>query len=368
MIRHNGVSRPSDMPLTEDWLLDFGRFFDIPGLPPAQRAREIGPHVARPFGLGGGVGLDAPTPKDGMILRDLAASCAADVPGVAAVIARIEQAAPDLLKRWFAGDGARWRAAVSDWLKDVDLGADQRAALASDPPLTLFLMLEAEADADGQTLGALGSVLLAETIVAALPEPASDADLAAARERVFDGRVPARMADVILFLQRHYRFAEGARLHAAIAEAAAPAAPDPSKTREIPMLDSQTTPASAAGLVEVADYIELGRLVVDWTRNEDARPRDIGELQAQLDGIARVPDTFNEVRFVEGKADVLVIRLPERGVTEATLAKVEDLRVSDRYMLPKFYDDIYHKHFGPVMTPLDTFLARIGDYTIAQCK
>jgi hypothetical protein len=40
--------------------------------------------------------------------------------------------------------------------------------------------------------------------------------------------------------------------------------------------------------------------------------------------------------------------------------------VGERYMLPKFYDDIYHKHFGPVMTPLDTFLARLGDYTIAS--
>jgi hypothetical protein len=50
------------------------------------------------------------------------------------------------------------------------------------------------------------------------------------------------------------------------------------------------------------------------------------------------------------------------------MQKMETLLVGERYTLPKFYDDIYHKHFGPVMSPLDTFLARIGDYTISQCK
>jgi hypothetical protein len=39
-----------------------------------------------------------------------------------------------------------------------------------------------------------------------------------------------------------------------------------------------------------------------------------------------------------------------------------------RYPLPQFYSDHYRPGFGPVMTPLDTLLARVGDYTIAQCK
>lgn len=87
------------MPLTEDWLLDFGLFHDLGGVK-AQRARAIGPHVARPFGLGGGVGLDAPHPGDGLVLRDLVACTRSGVapqggiPSVRALVARIEAAAP----------------------------------------------------------------------------------------------------------------------------------------------------------------------------------------------------------------------------------------------------------------------------------
>jgi hypothetical protein len=81
------------------------------------------------------------------------------------------------------------------------------------------------------------------------------------------------------------------------------------------MFDNQT-PRPPAGLVEVTDYIELGRLVADWTRDKDARPRSVDELAAQLDGIAHVPDSFKAVKFVESEPEVLVIRLPEKELTE----------------------------------------------------
>jgi len=133
------------------------------------------------------------------------------------------------------------------------------------------------------------------------------------------------------------------------------------------MFDAPAVP-SDPGLVEVADYVELGRLVVDWTCNEDTRPTSVAALASQLDGIARVPGIYKDVVFVEGRRDVLVIRLPEKERTQATLDEVETLLVSDAYRLPAFYDDIYQRSFGPVMSPLDTFLARMGDYSIVQCR
>lgn len=374
LMRHNSTGRPSDMPLTEDWLLDFGLFYDVDGAR-AQRARAIGPHAARPFGLGGGVGIDAPRADDGLILRDLVACTEAGtaprgrMPSVAALVARIEAADAALLEGAFARDAERRVARLAEWLADVKLDADTRRRLAEDPPLVLFLMIEAEEDAGGKSLGALGSILFAETLISALPEPAGEADLTLVRETLFQGPPPRRMADLVRFLQRHHQFPEGARLHAPDSPRPAPARPQTKpKPSETIMLDNSAAPAAPAGLFEVADYIELGRLVADWTRDPDTRPGSIGELVAQLDGIARVPDSFKEVKFVDGEVETLVIRLPERGVMEHTLSALESLLVGERYHLPKFYDDIYHRHFGPEMTPLDTFLARMGDYTIAQCR
>ncbi len=367
VIRHTSLSRPGEMPLTEDWLVDFSRFFDIGGRT-AQRARRLGPHIARPFGLGGGVGLDAPSRTDGLVLRDLVACTRPGMPSVRALLARISAARSGLLEGCFAQDEVRWQAALAEWLGAAEVEPGMARALSADPPLTLFLMLEAEADAAGQSLGALGSILMAETLAAALPDPAPAPDLARAEAEVFHGPAPASMAELIVFLQRHYQFADGARLHPAEARRSAAFPKTPTKPTEVPMLDDRTASGPAAGLVEVADYIELGRVVADWTRYPETRPTTVKELAAQLDGIAQVPESFREIQFVEGKSDVLVIRLPERQLLEQTMSRIDSLLVEDRYMLPKFYDDIYSRHFGPQMSALDTFLARVGDYTIAQCR
>lgn len=363
LIRHTSLGRPTEMPLTEDWLVDFARFFDI-GDRKAQRARRIGPHVARPFALGGGVGLDAPSPGDGLVLRDLLACSRGGVPPVREILSRIRGADPAVLEGCFAQDEIGWQDAVGAWLEEAGVSGAAARTLRADPPLILFLMLEAERDAEGQSLGCLGSILMAETLAGALPAPAPEEDLKRAEKAVFDGPLPGTMADVIVYLQAHHRFADGARLHSADATRHLSHA----KPTETPMLDERSSNAAAAGLVEVADYIELGRLVTDWTFHPETRPKDIRELVSQLDGIAKVPSTFKAVEFHDGKPDVLVIRLPEKELLQSTLKDMESPVSSNRYMLPQFYDDIYSRNFGPQMTPLDTFLARVGDYTIAQCK
>lgn len=384
LIRHTSTGRPADMPLTEDWLLDFGFFFDF-GDGRVQHARAIGPHLARPFALGGGVRLEQPTPKDGLVLRDLVACTRGAsaqngaMPSVRSLVARIEAAAPGLLEGCLAQDESRMRALVDAWLDKLPedgrvrrepaprLDPKTRAAIAADPPLTLLLMLEAEAEEEGATLGALGSVLFAETIVAALPEPASPEDLGLARDAAFHGPAPARMVDLVRFLQRHYRFPDGARLHAADPDRSSPSSPK-RKHSEATMLD-QNAPTTSR-LFEVSDYIELGKIIADWTQNEKCRPDDIDELRRQLDGIARVPPNFKKLKFVEGESEVLVIRLPEKDLMADTQRTLEGgtSMTQPPYRLPKFYDDIYHRHFGPEMTSLDIFLARMGDYTIAQCQ
>ena len=134
------------------------------------------------------------------------------------------------------------------------------------------------------------------------------------------------------------------------------------------MLDIQNVAKPLIPRIEVADYIEMGRLVAQWATDPATRPGDVAELKEQLDGIAVVPDRIKTVEFVQSTLDHLILRLPVKEMIEESLERMSDPIGDGRYPLPQFYADHYRPGFGPVMTPLDTLLARVGDYTIAQCR
>ena len=359
LMRQTSTGRPHEMPLTAEWLVDFSRFFAIGSSVP-QRARALGPHVARPLATGIGVGADAS--DGGLVLRDLIACSRGGLHSVRSLISRMTQAEPRLFEGCFAQDETIWTTAVGDWLADTGLAPDEIKRLRTDPPLVLYLMLEAEADTGGRWLGALGSAIMGETLSIALPEVEVDAEIEAARAVMFRGPAPASIAEMIQFLQRHFRFPDAARLHA---------------TEEQPtdmtrysggqaMLDIQAVARQPIPRIDVADYIEMGRLVTQWVTDPRSRPADINELRDQLDGIAIVPKTIQSFEFAESTLDHLVLRLPAREMIEEGLDRTTDPMADGRYPLPQFYADHYRPGFGPVMTQLDTLLARVGDQTIAQ--
>jgi hypothetical protein len=287
---------------------------------------------------------------------------------VRSLIAETARAEPRLFEGCFAQDEGMWQGALAEWLSGAGLAPDEIDRLAADPPLILFLMLEAEADTGGRSLGALGSVIMGETLAAALPAAESDPALDAARAVAFRDAAPSSIADTIRYLQRHYRFAEGARLHTAEDETpiGAPVSqPGPGGSA---MLDVHAVAKPPIPRIEVADYIEMGRLVAQWATDPATQPRDVAELKEQLDGIAVVPDRIKTVEFVQSTLDHLVMRLPVNEMIEESLERMTDPMGDGRYPLPQFYSDHYRPGFGPVMTPLDTLLARVGDYTIAQCR
>jgi hypothetical protein len=366
LVRHTSTGRPHEMPLTEDWLVDFSRFFAIGSSVP-QRARALGPHVARPFATGLGKATDGST--DGLVLRDLIACSRGGLRSVRSLIFRAARAEPRLFEGCLAQDEASWQGALAAWLADTGLAPGEIERLAADPPLTLYLMLEAEHDTGGKSLGALGSVIMGETIAAALPAVEADEGLEAARAAVFGaGGVPASMAGMIRFLQRHYRFAEGARLHSAEDDVQTDDSPTRTVSGGIAMLDIQTVARQPIPRIEVGDYIEMGRLVAQWATDPATRPKDLAAFKQQLDGIATVPDRIKSVEIVQSTLDHLVLRLPVKEMIEESLERMTDPMGDGQYPLPQFYADHYRPGFGPVMTPLDTLLARVGDYTIAQCR
>jgi hypothetical protein len=176
------------------------------------------------------------------------------------------------------------------------------------------------------------------------------------------------MEGVIRFLQAHFKFTDGARLYAAEHAPVRPARPV-SEPGVRTMLDAHTATATdPIPRIEVADYIELGKLVAEWATGRRAPPTNPAELKSQLNGIAVVPDRITEVEVVQGTLKKLVIRLPVREMVEQSLQVMEDPMAEGSYPFPQFYSDYYSPGFGPVLTPRDILYARVGDYTIAQCR
>jgi hypothetical protein len=175
------------------------------------------------------------------------------------------------------------------------------------------------------------------------------------------------MAEVITFLQAHYKFADGARLHSA-SRGVTPSSSASPATGGNPMLDTHAPTKDPIPRIEVADFIEMGKLVAQWVEDPASRPATVEELKRQLDGIAVVPDRIRKVEFCQSTLDTLVLRLPVKEMIEESIASMTDPMGDGRYPLPQFYSDFYRPGFAPVMTPLDTLMARVGDYTIAQCR
>ena len=209
---------------------------------------------------------------------------------------------------------------------------------------------------------------MGETIAAALPAAEASGELDVARAVVFRDRRRRSMAEVVRFLQRHYRFAEGARLHPSERAAAAPARrARPDFPEVIPCLTSERPPSRRSRGSRSPTTSRWAGWSPSGRPNPATRP-DVDELKEQLDGIATVPDRIKTVEFVQSTLDHLILRLPVKEMIEESLERMSDPIGDGGYPLPQFYADHYRPGFGPVMTPLDTLLARVGDYTIAQCR
>ncbi|MEM8569704.1 MAG: hypothetical protein AAGG56_02245 [Pseudomonadota bacterium] len=359
LLRQTSYARPYNMPLTEDWLLDFSLFFPVRESTP-QMSRAIGPHAARAFGAPGEGGR---LNEDGsLVLRDLIACSTGQLRSVPNLIAKAQERDPAIFEGCFAGDSARWIPALEAWLAETGIAKKTQKLVAQDPPLTLFLMLEAEADTDGKTLGGLGSTLVGETIAAALPETDESRECEAARQKVFGGATPGTMGAVIEYLQIHYGFADGARLHSGGgADAGMRASSEGAKG----MLDMQrtTTTADLPG-VAVADHVEMGRLLADWATGQRPKPETVDELKRELSGIATVPERVTKVVFCQGDSETLLIRLPDREHMEQAINTMSDPQRDSHYPFPQFYADFFRPGLGPVMSPVDILMARIADTVV----
>lgn len=172
---------PYKLPVNADWMVDWSLFFEVDPEVAPNFSRRIGPHYARPL-----LADLVFTPESGRglpFLDHLSASYAGlwSVPSLIAHVKEMLKKQPNssLANIFITYD--LWRAPFSGWLGEGDslipLSDDDKTRLATDPPLSLFISFEAAHSIEGGVparkgggtrLGALGSLIVAETIYGAL--------------------------------------------------------------------------------------------------------------------------------------------------------------------------------------------------------
>lgn len=118
--------------------------------------------------------------------------------------------------------------------------------------------------------------------------------------------------------------------------------------------------------IEVADYIELGKLVTEWARDPSTRPESAADLKRQLAGIAVIRRPVKKVVFVQDDEETVYFRLPCAEQLSERINEMMDDCSGRLYPVPYFYRDYFDPGFGPVMSSYETLLARLGDSLAAQ--
>jgi hypothetical protein len=210
-LRQNSSFRPEEMPLKAIWITQWSHFFALEERRPVNLSRRLGPEMSAVLVD------DAKFETISLARRDLLRG-ASGMRSVDSLIRELEArgvALPEFLQ-----SPARRQDAVRDWLarpfanqhylKDIPLSDQDRDVIAADPPLLLFILLEAAVTEQGQRLGFLGSVIVAESLFAALRSDAGPSTAPDARELldvVHAGEVPDSMEKLIHFLEQRYEFA-----------------------------------------------------------------------------------------------------------------------------------------------------------------
>jgi len=193
-LRASSARGPRTMPLTRDWIVQWGRFLEVPGedgarpTKPRNFSLRIRPTYVSP--LHGSALFPGPVAgTSGLPLQDMLSAGDAQLWSVSALHAAILARAREL--GWekpfgelqIATDTPRTKA-IAAWLRRNANSFDpfpkaEAEMLSSDPPLPFYVQFEAWNCHQGYHLGPLGSILLAETLFGVMltdPLPGETAD------------------------------------------------------------------------------------------------------------------------------------------------------------------------------------------------
>ena len=178
LMRQSSSRNSAEMPLDKTWLVNWSRFFDLGGPGPVSFSRLLSPTISQPLMSSWLFGPIDDSNQHGLPYRDLMSAVLADLWSVEALVAKVAAQRPELMEGAYAKDPTVWRADLQKWLagemSSTELESQDTQSLAADPPLPLFVLFEAEhehgQEIRGQTLGRLGSIIVAEVLYALLEE------------------------------------------------------------------------------------------------------------------------------------------------------------------------------------------------------
>ncbi len=214
------------IPLRDNWLIRWSSFFEFPDDSDENRlqtqfASRVMPVVSPVLE---GVFRAPSQIEDGLAYRDLVSSIEAGTRSVTSLIANFRQTLPQNLLNELpdafqaSGSGHGLKKQIKKWLNtdDTAFNDNEITRIAKDPPLPLYVLIEASLASDDQSsasqLGALGSLIVCETILSSIAANADyiegDKDAAAIQKLLFaDGPITS-MRELIEYVDQNHEYTE----------------------------------------------------------------------------------------------------------------------------------------------------------------
>ena len=164
--------RPWRLPLDETWAVTWSKFFALSEARP-NASRRIGPSFSTDLMSGQVFESIDDTGCVGLAYRDLVSGAGLGVWSVPALVEQLDARVPELVRLSpLLSSRPHREAVIAEWLAEgasaAGFDAEDIREIAADPPLLLFVLIEAADEMAGERLGILGSTLIAETVLKGL--------------------------------------------------------------------------------------------------------------------------------------------------------------------------------------------------------
>jgi hypothetical protein len=196
------------LPTASTWLVDWSRFFDLGDRTPLNFSRPIRPFVGKGELTDNSYFSNEDGADGGIFYRDLIRGADAGVRTVDSVIKHLRR--EDRERSRLLYDRGYRQKEICDWLTQCSKTGHNfcpadRFSLTEDPPLLFFVLFEAAHTQNGERLGILGSVVVAEVFFAAYKKTFAtiegDRSFNMKLHNVFPGGAPSNMPAMIRFIK-----------------------------------------------------------------------------------------------------------------------------------------------------------------------